>query len=173
MNRDEMLDPVRTAIFNAKVKSIEGFVFKKYGYLSCVDELKQTMLLEYAIALAEADLGNNYKSYCWRRMVWAGNVYLNKLYKKEQHLCSALEFDAVSEPEQLTSRDDDCNARLNIGLLVERMGCVFDKLSKSEQHVVTAEFDSGMNISLDQVSYDKRKRIARHFKKAVLANMDP
>lgn len=170
MSKEALLDCERTSIFNALVPVAERYILKKYGHLHFVEELKQTMLLSYAIALSEIDLTKNYKAYCWRRMVWAGNDYLSRIYTKEGHFEAAIGLEQINEEEQLTSRGDDCNATIDALQLIDQMNYLFEKLSTSEQRVVTAELDNGVGDSVSHVNYDKRKRITRYFKKAVMAH---
>ena len=70
----------------------------------------------------------------------------------------------------MSSRGDDCNATIDALQLIDQMNYLFEKLSTSEQRVVTAELDNGVGDSVSHVNYDKRKRITRYFKKAVMAH---
>lgn len=170
MSKEALLDCERTRIFNALAPVAERYILKKHGHLHFVEELKQTMLLSYAISLSEVDLTKNYKAYCWQRMVWAGRDYLSRIYTKEGHFEAAIGLEQINEVEQLTSRGDDCHSTIDALQLIDQMNYLFEKLNTSEQRVVTAELDNGVGDSVSHVNYDKRKRITRYFKKAVMAH---
>lgn len=168
MSAKALLDKQRTAIFESKLEFISNYAKKHYGHLSFFEELKQTMLLEYAIALSKADLTQNYEAFCWRAMKWSGNMYLNKAIKTELRTESSNDF----QNEKMVSEIETCSSGLNQGILIDRLCHAFEKLTQSEQHIVEREFDS-IRVKCDLgFSYDKRKRIARKFKNSVLSVLE-
>ena len=62
MTANALLDSHREVLFEKKVELINNFAKKRYGHLSFFEDIKQTMLLEYAVALSEARLDDNYEA---------------------------------------------------------------------------------------------------------------
>lgn len=171
MSESALLDERRAVLFENKVELIENFARKRYGHLSFFEEITQTLLLEYAIALSKADLDDNYEAYCWRAMRWAGNVFLNKTINKEKRTSSNVNFENNVHNDDTASQIDTCTANIKQCMLIEKLRIVYNRLSKDEQTVVASEFDTGFGLktSANNYSYDKRKRIARKFKNSVLS----
>lgn len=171
MFESRLLDNQRAVIFDNKVALIINFARKRYGHLSFFEEIRQTMLLEYAIALSKAELEDNYEAYCWRAMRWAGNVFINKTIDKEKRIksFSTLKNDFVED--NTGSQLDACTANIKQCMLLEKLRLAYNRLSKEEQCVVTSEFDTEFELPncVNEYSYDKKKRIARNYKKSVLS----
>ena len=171
MSESALLDEQRSVLFKNKVNLIENFARKRYGHLSFFEEITQTLLLEYAIALSKADLEDNYEAYCWRAMRWAGNVFLNKTINKDKMTASNVDLENNFHNDATASQIDTCTANIKQCMLIEKLRVAYNRLSKDEQFVVAAEFDTGFGLksSVNNYSYDKRKRIARKFKNSVLS----
>ena len=52
---NSLLDLERSILFNKSVPLIKALARKRFGYSYFIEEIEQVMLLEYAMALAEAD----------------------------------------------------------------------------------------------------------------------
>lgn len=171
MTANALLDSHREVLFENKVELINNFAKKRYGHLSFFEDIKQTMLLEYAIALSEARLDDNYEAYCWRAMRWATNTFLNKVLKKEERTLCFSNFENSILEDDTASQLDTCTANIKQCMLIEKLRIAYNRLSKDEQCVVTAEFDTefGLQSSVKNYSYDKIKRIARKYKNSVLS----
>ena len=168
MSSHSLLNPEKTAIFNSKVATIENFAARKYAHSPYREEISQAMLLGYAIALEKANLLDNYESYCWQAMKWSAKVHIRLNYIKE---ANNIPFTDFIGDQALTSRVHDCNSRLRQSLMIEQIRKVYEKLGETEQSIVSAEFDVKNEENDNQFSYDKRKRIVRKFKHAVMSQI--
>ena len=171
MSESALLDDHRAVIFENKVGLIENFARKRYSHLSFFEEIKQTLLIEYAIALSKAELDDNYEAYCWRAMRWAGNVFLLKTINKEKRHISFTTFENDFPEDNAGSQLDTCTANIKQCMLIEKLRLAYNRLSREEQCVVASEFDTEFVLPdcVSEYSYDKKKRIARNYKKSVLS----
>ena len=158
---NSLLDLERSILFNKSVPLIKALARKRFGYSYFIEEIEQVMLLEYAMALAEADLERNYEAYCCKAMNWAAQRYLRQLRSREHALCYASPLEFPFDEECSTVQLDIESASINETMLIDRMLKLYARLKTNEKAVLSSEL-AGINSSTVKVmSYDKRKRILR------------
>lgn len=170
MNKSMKLSQEREAIFKEQVSYIKAEGMKCFGLLSEFDDLYQLLLINYAIALQNADLTVNFHAFCMKRGMWAcyRELNKNKLFKQNhkylEDIKPNLDYDLVNVYLQIDSENDnrlEYDVALNEGLA--KIIRLHSRLLPQEKLVVNSVI-LGDKTSLPSVKVRRQQMIAKEFK---------
>lgn len=165
-----MLSKERESIFNKQIAFIKTEAKKCFGLLSDFEDLYQLLLLNYAIALKNAELTLNFHAYCMKRGMWACYKELNKnkLFKENhqylEDIKPNLDYDLDNDYLRMHSENDnrlENDVALHEGLA--KIISLHSRLLHQEKLVVNSVI-LGDKTSLPSVKTRRQQMITKDFK---------